>query len=98
MPVAPTSLRIIPPTTCNEAPDVVVPIPTLLPDTEIGELPKIALPLYAGIVPTVPSLLFVTAVCAAALIAKAAMQNVNPIICLCMVLLVPSFWEAKSTL
>ncbi|MGB9409375.1 MAG: hypothetical protein WCA89_17710 [Terracidiphilus sp.] len=47
-----------------------------------------------GIVLAVPPEV-VTVVCAAALIAKIAMQHAIPIICLCMVLLIPSLLEAK---
>lgn len=32
----------------------VVPIPTLLPDTEIGELPTLEVPVKTGTVPEVP--------------------------------------------
>ena len=58
-------------------------MPTLLPETEMGELLNVEVPVKTGNVPEVP----VPVTCAAALIANAAMQNANPIICLRMVLL-----------
>jgi hypothetical protein len=60
----------------------VVPIPTLLPDTEIGELPTAELPVKTGTVFVVP--LPVT-VCAAAPTAKATRQNPNRIDFLSMI-------------
>jgi hypothetical protein len=65
---------------------IVVPIPTLPPETEIGELVTVAAPLNTGTVPeeVVPEV--VTAVCAAALIAYTTMQIATAAILLCIVL------------
>ena len=55
------------PTTYTQRSSVgtVVPIPTLLPETEIGELPTVALPVKTGTVLVVPPEV-VTVVCAVA--------------------------------
>ncbi|MGA9130164.1 MAG: hypothetical protein WB425_18680, partial [Terracidiphilus sp.] len=65
----------------------VVPIPTLLPETEIGELPTVEVPVKTGTVFVVP--LPVTD-CAAALIANDAMQIATAAILLCIVFLILS--------
>ncbi|MGA7832727.1 MAG: hypothetical protein WCA21_17350 [Terracidiphilus sp.] len=64
-----------------------VPIPTLLPETVIGELPTVEVPVKTGTVFVVP--LPVT-VCAAALIANATMQIATAAILLCIVFLILS--------
>jgi hypothetical protein len=64
----------------------VVPIPTLPPETEIGELPTVEgvlVEVNTGTVPEVPE----PVTCAAALIANAAMQIATAAIFLCIVLI-----------
>jgi hypothetical protein len=79
--------RIVIPETSSFVSGIVVPIPTLPPETVIGELPTVEVPVKTGTVFVVP--LPVT-VCAAALIAKAAMQIAAAAILLCIVFLILS--------
>jgi len=65
------------PFTSRVLPGFVVPSPTLPPDTEMGELPTVDVPVKTGTVPEDPE---PVTVCAAAPTANAAMQRVTSII------------------
>jgi hypothetical protein len=60
--------------TVNGSRGALVPIPTLFPETAIGEFPIVALPLNAGTTPDAPPLV-VTVVCANILPAPSASKH-----------------------
>lgn len=63
-----------------------MPVPTLPPETVIGELPTAVVLVKTGTVPVVPE----PVTCAAALIANDAMQIATAAILLCIVFLILS--------